>query len=177
MVVSWKILSISINDVLFIPTRHYTSSCKASSTLMASSLFLQGIKHPGSLHDVWARDTQEKKEVLSGCFCNCFCHPKMQMGGYGKIPSRQHKRCHPFMPLFQKRCRPFMLPWFKTAISILIGFVFAIFSITLQAEIESHLDGRVFNCTSIEGALDLRLYGDNQRTPPVLRLVRSTYRL
>jgi hypothetical protein len=29
---------------------------------MTSSLFLQGIKHPGILHDVWARDTQEGKE-------------------------------------------------------------------------------------------------------------------
>jgi len=49
--------------------------------------------------------------------------------------------------------------------------------LTFQAEIESHLDGRVFNYTFIEDALDLSLDGDNQRTLPVLRCVRSTYRL
>ncbi len=40
--------------------------------------------------------------------------------------------------------------------------------LTLQAEIESHLDGRVFNYTFIEGALDLSLDGGTQRTPPIV---------
>ncbi len=40
--------------------------------------------------------------------------------------------------------------------------------LTFQAEIESHLDGRVFNYTVIEGALDLSLDGGTQRTPPIV---------
>jgi hypothetical protein len=37
--------------------------------------------------------------------------------------------------------------------------------LTFQAEIESPLDGRVFNYTFIEGALDLSLDGGTERTP------------
>jgi len=41
--------------------------------------------------------------------------------------------------------------------------------LTFQAEIESHLDGRVFNYTVIEGALDLSLDGGtDDRTPPIV---------
>ena len=39
---------------------------------MTSFLYLQGIKHPGILHDVWALDTQEGKERLIGFVVSIF---------------------------------------------------------------------------------------------------------
>ncbi len=47
-----------------VPNRR--SICRVQFVEMTSFLFLQGIKHPGILHDVWARDTQEGKERLIG---------------------------------------------------------------------------------------------------------------
>ena len=47
--------------------------------------------------------------------------------------------------------------------------------LTFQAEIESHLDGRVFNYTFIEGALDLSLDGVTQRTPPITNVLSQFY--